>query len=371
MPIPKPVLQNPLTLAIITLLTPFLFPAYKMLGASITLGNNDSFSYETNIERTLSKLNTGLPSQGLLPDLLIDNNGANLNAKLSSSRLNRVSQSSLSVQSVVEALAQLKFEGKGSKNNKPNVPILPQIGYSDVLKGVYDFSPPNSTSNQPVASDRIVFRNNQFELTPVSSGLYGRSDDTAVRPTGPQVYGIVPYTNQSTLPKPEQASASGKVEFPTLNNSLVIRTPTPSAPIFASAMPIYPRTELSLSLQGTENTDEDADATNTNDLDSFGALEVTVNYRLLPEQILLTPLNLRDDPIFNNNLIRTNLAFTPITQSPLQQQLQQAVQDYSQAQSQQQERLQLQTQQVVEQAGQRQEQSRKNLTERRQGQRQR
>lgn len=268
-----------------------------------------------------------------------------ITANLSNVENNQPSSSSL--QALISTLSQLRLNGNGSTNSaSADVPILPQTEAADILIGIYAFeatSPPSSTpidsitfSGNYILSTISISRGNSG-LNSLPTGGFSGANTLGVAPIrliNPQVGGIATPRGASSLPGLNAASPPNTINLPQRQTSIGrIRTAVPK-PLASQDFAASPRNSLILFLRELDN-----DINNMFQvLDQFETPTIKTNLRLLPQQILVTPLNLKDD-VFTatSNLTNYNVDAAPIRQSQIQQTLSNQVSQSQRQQFQQQQ----------------------------------
>jgi hypothetical protein len=199
----------------------------------------------------------------------------------------------LSIRSVVETFKKLDLETE-RKRAPSKVPVLPQVAYRDIDKGVYVFQPTATVKER--SGDVVVFERDNF----ISAGSLGKLG----------AIGISGFR----IATPNPIASVGTSSVPQTSGGIGITPVHLSAPILNAQLALLPQNQIA-TFVGSAN----ASVNNVlNALNSFGGLKVDVGFRLLPAIAVPSQLDLQDDVIKQSNLVRSDLAMI----SPLQTQLQ-------------------------------------------------
>ncbi|MBF2020823.1 MAG: hypothetical protein IGR93_12135 [Hydrococcus sp. C42_A2020_068] len=307
----------------ITLLTYFIFPCYQTLGASLSFGFKSSLLFgsllkvENSLEgdretwESMVEEIVNLTTQVDQVDLIIDNFYASNRSQ------DNEAQKSLSVSSLIEAFRQLNLEGTKSTSQPASVPILPQVKYADIDKGIYAFESSSQLQKRPTNS--VFFNAN----------------------------------NQTAFPKPL--------------GSQVLSIRQLSMPMLDSELALMPKNDLSASLEQMNVNPAVADVAKT--INSFGAINVNNGFRMLPRESVLTSRQFNYNFLKTSTFLGNDLKSLPALKTEIQQKVnEQAQKQYEQQQERQRlyrekflEEQERQRQKLLEQMKQRKEQQEKQI----------
>lgn len=189
--------------------------------------------------------------------------------------------SSLSLQSIMGSLSQLRLDQRGNPNNT-QVPTLPQTNWSDIYQGIYDFSPTATEEDEGDSIDTAVF--DPFWTPGVDSSPGDSSSVTATGsglPSGvgtlgqvlrvPQLSFAVPL-NRKNLP-----SASGYRSGGDMNSMIGV--------LFA-ALPQEEVVNIDIFLRTAYRTDP---RELLKRIDESLELEIKTEFQLMPKDIFADP----------------------------------------------------------------------------------
>ncbi|PSF38394.1 hypothetical protein C7H19_05240 [Aphanothece hegewaldii CCALA 016] len=218
---------------------------------------------------------------------------------LALSKADTVTRSALSFSKVVNSLKQLEFTF--NKERELEVKTLPQVGFSDVYEGIYEFK--NLYGRRPGPVERLV-------------GDYLAFDPSAVPATElPKAYF---YSSNSVtigiaqpvlLNQPNEVSVDNYIaqgtdlnNFPRVQEGLKLNRVKPEEQKLDSTLQLWPRNPFATEV-GVYGANTNS---NLQQLEQFGNLAVAVNFRLIPRDILLNQLDLEVDWVnegeYSNNL---------------------------------------------------------------------
>jgi hypothetical protein len=263
----------------IALFAYLISPAYQAIGATLSLGIDNSL---------ISNLPLGedeetwqlIPGEILVSDERLNSiNLIDSNFSLGQSQADEAN-GSLSMQSIINSFNRLRLDSNGQSDQEATVPILPQVRYSDVDKGVYVFEP---TSTRQIKPPNIFL----FEANTIKSAI--------------------------SIPK------IPKVEVNVGMQKMGLKVPQ-----FDSLLSLIPKKDVTKSI---EDVDPNSLLTEFNNVlnQKFGDLKIDIGFSLLPQTIIPTPLDLQDNFLKTSNLIRTDLEVIPALQTEIEERVQRQI----------------------------------------------
>lgn len=221
---------------------------------------------------------------------------------LSLSQVDTVTRSALSFERVVNSLTELEFTF--DKNRKLDVAIIPQVGFSDVYEGIYEFKPLNGPRSpvERLVGDYLGFDSNSVSFNELPRTYFYNKNSIAI--------GVAQAVSSGS---PSEASiknhlnqASKIITFPNVQEGLQLNRVKPEEQQLDSTLQLWPRNPLSTEV----NAYGTGSGNNSQQLDQFGNLSFAVSFPLIPRNILLNQLDLEADWVNNgeySNNLRENV----------------------------------------------------------------
>jgi hypothetical protein len=284
MPLKQHFLTRSRFLVEITLLAYAILPCYQTLGATLSFEfYNSLLEVETSLEsdrknwESVAQEIIDIASQVDAADLFI----TNFYASASDRSQDNENQKSLSIRSLIDTFRQLNLQGSGSTSQPTNIPILPQVEYANIDKGIYAFETTSKPRNRPINS---VFFN-----------------------------------------------ADNQTSFPNRSASKVRSIRQLSMPKFDPELSLMPRNNLSTSLEQINVNPAVANVAPT--LNGFGGINVNAGFRALPQVSVPTSMKFSNNFVKNSALVRNDLKLLPSLKTEIQQKVnEQAQLQYEQQQ---------------------------------------
>jgi hypothetical protein len=335
-PMRRSIILSPISLGIFSIFPVLISPISPALAATISFGYTLE-TYDPALESS-SFLVSEVPlfSEGDLGDFQISYNyyinsvapevSLGQQVSLEQKAPNQSPGKSLSIESIISSLSQLKLFVEPSQNNSPVAPPkLSQVNASDIDQGVYAFDTEgNSGITNRTPLDYIIFQGQGLPTGPFQAITLAPSRNARVGSGGLAGLMLPRYGIGLNSPTARGLPVSSPVSpvflagvNPGLRNLSTGAIPIKyNSAVFAT----NPRLELPLSLsQYHDNIVQD-----TENLADYGTLNVKVNFPLMPQVNLMTVADLPDDSLYNSPVIRYN-ALLPTT---VQEQFKQALDPY-------------------------------------------
>jgi hypothetical protein len=351
----KQALKQNQTLSIAIFLLPFILPHYSALGASFN-GITDDYSFPSS---SFSFSNFSLNSNDLIfSELPAGELGLFSNPDFKNSSEAGTSVSGIQILNyAISSLGKLDLTRRNSPGQNIEVPILPQVGISQIYEDIYGVS---GRRDKKIEVNEIYFSDNSTESqkSPQESPGNDVSNIGVLFPQRISTVSVigVPQTINTITP-------GNRIALPqTINTQKNAVLPTVTGAINVS-LPLVPRNNYSTNLEPNNNISGFLQVAN-----SLSRENSELNLRSQPQELEYASLKLRgnssSDIVFLREMTAQAIAVSS-QQQQYQTQFKQKVEQQQEQELRQQKQLQKQTQQRIEQEQKRQKQIEENLEQKR------
>lgn len=206
---------------------------------------------------------------------------------LAPSQTNSVTRTALSFDRVVNSLKQIELTF--NPDQAPEVKTLPQVGFSDVYEGIYEFTPLYSrkTSVDRLVGDYLAFDAGSVSSNELPKSYFYNKSSISIGIARPMTSGNPDDQEITNF----LSKAQGSITFPEVQEGLKLNRTKPEEQQLDSTLQLWPRNPLSMAVKAYGADGQE----NLAYLNEFGKLAVSVNLPLVPRAILVNPLDLQVD----------------------------------------------------------------------------